>query len=145
MENHEKSRNHGRWLKKSHHKFWARKLKKIPKKRHSEILVCEIFSRPPKLDARSPPMVILLPGWSSSLSFLQSHSHSFTHSIYIHVVASRFQRFSLLLHSFTILSLAPHPFSTHCLSFPISFFLILCLISSNSLSHFLSFPISHFI
>jgi len=26
------------------------------KKRHSEILVCEIFSHPPKLGARSPPM-----------------------------------------------------------------------------------------
>src|SRR6218665_408027 len=30
------------------------------KKRHSEILVCEIFSRLPKLGARSPPMSILV-------------------------------------------------------------------------------------
>ena len=51
----------GRWLKKGHQKFGAWKWKCFPIKRHSEILVCNIFSRPPKLGARSPPMVPEMP------------------------------------------------------------------------------------
>ena len=51
-----KSENPGRWLlKKAHQKFWAWKWKLCPEKRNSEIVVCETFSRPPKLGARSPP------------------------------------------------------------------------------------------
>jgi len=36
--------------------FWRENGNSFLKKRNSEISVCEIFFRPPKLGARSPPM-----------------------------------------------------------------------------------------
>jgi len=44
--------------KKGHQKFSVLKWKFFPKKGHSKTLVREIFSRPPKVGAKSPPMVL---------------------------------------------------------------------------------------
>ena len=57
--------------KKGQQKFWAWKWKFFLQKRHSEILVCEIFSRPPKtrrqVSAYDPRLTYKFTAWPTSL------------------------------------------------------------------------------
>src|SRR6218665_1005754 len=74
---------HAKKGQKGRQKFWAFKWKFFTEKSHSEISVCEFFSRPPKLGARSPPMSLskahlhglLLPARPGIIVSLLSSNH----------------------------------------------------------------------